>query len=297
MKKSALFVVTTILLISLTGCSIFSTPKADKVVIGGKNFTEQDILVYIMKDLLETKTNLKVEVKPYLGGTSVVSQALERGDLDIYPEYTGTALLNILGQPAINDPQAAYQRVKTIYKEQKKLIWLMPFGFNNTYTMTMRADRAAELGIETISDLVQHAPEMVLGSTHEFLERIDGYKGIEKVYGMTFKDLKGMDPGLTYAACRDQKADVIDAFATDGRIQAFHLKVLKDDKQFFPPYYAAPVIREDTLKRYPQIAEVLNQLAGKLDDKQMSRLNAQVDLEKKDPKEVARQWLKEQGLI
>lgn len=297
MKKVAIVLVTALLALSLTGCSIFSSAKGNTIVIGGKNFTEQDVLVFIMKDLLEAKTKLKVEVKPYLGGTSVVSQALERGDLDLYAEYTGTALINILGQPVINDPEKAYKRVEELYREQKKLVWLKPFGFNNTYTMTMRADRAADLGIETISDLAQFAPEMTLGSTHEFLERPDGYKGLQQVYSITFKDQKGMDPGLTYAACRDQKVDVIDAFATDGRIQAFRLKTLKDDKQFFPPYYAAPVVRQATLQKHPEIAEVLNLLAGKLDDKQMSNLNAQVDLEKKDPQQVARLWLKTQGLI
>lgn len=297
MKKAILLLMIIVLSVSLAGCSSTSSVKSDKIVIGGKNFTEQDILVYIMKDLIEAKTNLKVEAKPYLGGTNVVAQALERGDLDIYAEYTGTGLINILGEKSINDPEAAYQKVKQMYKDKKQLIWLKPFGFNNTYTLSMRADHAEKLGIETVSDLVKHAPTLNLGSTHEFLEREDGYKGMQKVYGVNFASTKGMDPGLTYAACRDGKVDVIDAFSTDGRIPAFNLKVLKDDKKFFPPYYAAPVIREDTLKKHPEIADVLNLLAGKLDDKQMSILNAKVDLEKKDAKDVAREWLKSQGLI
>lgn len=296
MKRILLILLVILVAVSVTACSTSSTAK-DKIVIGGKNFTEQDVLVHIMKELLEAKTTLKVEIKPYLGGTNIVSQALDRGDLDIYAEYTGTGLMNILGLPGINDPEAAYQKVKQIYEEQKKIIWLKPFGFNNTYTITMRVEQANAMGIENISDLAKHAPNLILGSTHEFLERQDGYKGMQKVYGFTFADVKGMDPGLTYAACRDKKVDVIDAFATDGRIPAFNLKVLKDDKNFFPPYYAAPIVRADTLKKHPQIADVLNLVAGKLDDKQMSMLNAQVDLEKKDPKEVARQWLIAQGLI
>lgn len=297
MRKFVLFVIVLLLSLSLVGCSSFTGGKSDKVVIGGKNFTEQDILVHIMKELLEAKTKLKVEVKPYLGGTNVVSQAMERGDLDIYAEYTGTALVNILGQPSMNNPDAAYEKVKQIYKEQKRLVWLKPFGFNNTYTLSMRADQAEKLGINSFSDLAKQAPQLALGATHEFLERSDGYMGLQKVYGMNFVSMNGMDPGLTYAACRDNKVDVIDAFSTDGRITAFNLKVLKDDKNFFPPYYAAPVVREETLKKHPEIAETLNLLAGKLDDKQMSVLNAKVDLEKKDPKEVAREWLKAQGLI
>lgn len=297
MKKIILLVMILILSVSLVGCSSTASVNSDKIVIGGKNFTEQDILVYIMRDLIEAKTNLKVEVKPYLGGTNVVAQALERGDLDLYAEYTGTGLMNILGEKVINDPEVAYQKVKQLYKDKKQLIWLKPFGFNNTYTLSVRADHAAQLGLEKISDLIKHESSLTLGATHEFLEREDGYKGMQKTYGLNFHETKGMDPGLTYAACRDGKVDVIDAFATDGRIPAFNLKVLKDDKNFFPPYYAAPVIREDTLKKHPELAEVLNLLAGKLDDKQMSSLNAKVDLEKKDPQTVAREWLKAQGLI
>lgn len=297
MKKVTLLLIIVLITALLAGCSAFTGKQSDRIVIGGKNFTEQDILVYIMKDLIEAKTNLKVETKPYLGGTNVVAQALDRGDIDIYAEYTGTALLSILGQPVINNPEQAYQKVKQLYQDEKKLVWLKPFGFNNTYTLSMRADQAAQLGVSSISDLMKHAPSLVLGSTHEFLERPDGYKGLQKLYGITFSDAKGMDPGLTYAACRDAKVDVIDAFATDGRIPAFNLQVLKDDKNFFPPYYAAPVVRAETLKKHPEIADALNTLAGKLDDKQMSQLNAKVDLEKKDPKDVAREWLKSQGLI
>lgn len=161
----------------------------------------------------------------------------------------------------------------------------------------MRAADAAQLGIETISDLIKHAPKMILVSEQEFLERDDGYKGLQKTYGINFKETKGMDAGLMYEAVKSGKADVNDAFATDGRIDAFNLKVLKDDKQFFPPYYAAPIVRDDTLKKHPQIADVLNLLAGKLDDETMRKLNSQVDLEKKDAKNVAREWLKAQGLI
>jgi osmoprotectant transport system substrate-binding protein len=296
MKKGSWLLLVIFLAVAVAGCSL-GGEKSERIVIGGKNFTEQDILVYLMKYIIEDKTNLKVETKPFLGGTSVVAQALDRGDIQIYAEYTGTALINLLQQPLINDPQKAYEKVKQIYKEQKRITWLQPFGFNNTYTLTMRADKAAELGIEKFSDLVAKGPDLVLGCTQEFLERPDGYKGLQKVYGMNFKSVNGMDPGLTYAAARDGKVDVIDGFATDGRIPAFNLKVLKDDKQFFPPYYAAPIVREEVLNKHPQIADALNLLAGKLDDKEMAALNAQVDLEKKDAKDVAKQWLKSQGLI
>lgn len=295
-KRLAICLMIMVLTVVVAGCS--STSKdSGKIVIGGKNFTEQDVLVYLMKYTIEDKTKLKVDVKPYLGGTSIVAQALERGDLDIYAEYTGTGLMNILGQPLITDPQAAYDKVKKMYKEQKKIIWLEPFGFNNTYTVTMRADVADSLGVTKVSDLVDKASGLTLGCTQEFLERPDGLKGLQTKYGMRFKQVNGMDPGLTYAAVRDKKVDVIDAFATDGRIATFNLKVLEDDKQFFPPYYAAPIIREDTLQKYPQIGDALKLLAGKLNDKEMASLNAKVDLEKKDAKEVAKTWLKQKGII
>ncbi|MCC5464266.1 glycine betaine ABC transporter substrate-binding protein [Pelosinus baikalensis] len=297
MKKTAILLLSVLVVMVFTGCSLLSGKNSNTVVIAGKNFTEQDILVYMMKYVIEDQTKLKVETKAFLGGTSVVSQAIERGDIDIYPEYTGTALINLLGEPMISDPQAAYDKVKNIYKEKKQIIWLEPFGFNNTYTLTMRTDEAERLGINTISDLAAKADRLMLGCTQEFLERADGQKGLEEKYGFKFAAASGMDPGLTYAAVRDKKVDVIDGFSTDGRIVAFNLKVLEDDKKFFPPYYAAPIIREDTLKKHPEIADALKLLAGKLNETEMAKLNAKVDLEKQDPKAVAKEWLQSKGLI
>lgn len=285
------------LAVSLVGCSLMAGKDTDRVVIGGKNFTEQDILVYIVKDLLEDKTKLKVDVKPYLGGTQIVAQAMDRGDIDIYVEYSGTALLNLLKEQPIKDSQQVYDKVKAIYKEKKHIVWLEPLGFNNTYTLTMRAEDAQRLGIEKFSDLAPYVSRLKMGTTAEFQERPDGYPGLKKVYDFDFTDISTIDPGLTYVACKEGEVDVIDAFATDGRITAFNLKVLKDDKNFFPPYYAAPIVREETLEKHPEIAEVLNLLVGKLDDKAMSELNSKVDIDKQDSKTVAHEWLKERGLI
>ncbi|MDF2633167.1 MAG: ABC-type glycine betaine transport, periplasmic subunit [Pelosinus sp.] len=297
MRKIAMLLLSILVVMVFTGCSLLTGKDSNKVVIGGKNFTEQDVLVYMMKYVIEDQTKLKVETKAFLGGTSVVAQAIERGDIDIYAEYTGTALINLLGEPAMNDPQAAYDKVQKIYKEKKQIVWLEPFGFNNTYTLTMRFDEAERLGINTISDLASKADSLMLGCTQEFLERADGQKGLEEKYGFKFAAANGMDPGLTYAAVRDKKVDVIDGFSTDGRIAAFNLKVLKDDKKFFPPYYAAPIIRAEVLQKHPEIADALKLLAGKLDEKEMAKLNAKVDLEKQDPKAVAKEWLQSKGLI
>lgn len=294
MKKWAVLVSALMIGLALSGCF---GGQGGSIVIGGKNFTEQDILVYLMKETIEGKTDLKVKTKPFLGSTQVVAQALERGDLDLYAEYTGTALLAVLGEPVNTDPQAVYDHVKQRYEQEKGIVWLEPFGFNNTYTLSMRRQQAEAMGIRSISDLAKHAGQMHLGASYEFLERPDGYQGVKDRYGLEFLAASGMDSGLTYAACRDGKVEVIDAFATDGRIPAFDLKVLVDDKQCFPPYVAAPIVRADTLKKHPEIKEALALLAGKLDNREMARLNAQVDIDKKDPQTVARQWLKEQGIL
>ncbi|EOC99486.1 glycine betaine ABC transporter substrate-binding protein [Caldisalinibacter kiritimatiensis] len=294
MRRIALILLLAITMSTVVGCGF---ENSERIVIGGKNFTEQELLVYLLEGVIEGKTDVEVETKPYLGGTNVVDKALERGDLDVYVEYTGTALLSILGMEAMNDPDAVYEKVKKVYEEDRNLIWLEPLGFNNTYTLAMKKDKVEELGIQTFSDLKKHAPNLVLAGTQEFLERVDGYKGLKKAYDMNFKDVKGMDPGLTYRAVKDDKVDVNTAFATDGRIAAFKLVTLKDNKNYFPPYYAAPIIRKDTLEKYPQLEDAINSLAGKLNDEVMRQLNAQVDIEKKDAKKVALEWLKSEGII
>lgn len=271
---------------------------SDTIVVGGKNFTEQDILTHMLASLIEDKTDLHVIRKPFLGGSQVTHSALLSGGIDIYPEYTGTGWTSVLKeQPIGGEPEETYKRVKAAYEQNFNVTWLRPIGFNNTYTLAMRRDRAEREGIETFSDLARKSPEFLLGATHEFLERPDGYPGLQQAYGMKFKEVKGLDAGLTYSAVKEGTADVNDAFSTDGRIEAFDLKVIKDDKRYFPPYYAVPVIRMETLKEHPELEEVLNLLAGKIDDRTMSLLNGRVDLEGKQAREVAEEWLREAGLI
>ncbi|RKP47912.1 ABC transporter permease subunit [Cohnella endophytica] len=271
---------------------------SDKIVVGGKNFTEQDILAHMMASLIEAKTDLQVVRKPYLGGSQVTHNALIKGYIDIYPEYTGTGWTSVLKeQPIGGKPEETYRRVKEAYEQQFNVTWLRPIGFNNTYTLAMKRERAEQEGIETFTDLTRKSSNFVLGATHEFLERPDGYRGLQQAYGMKFKETKGLDPGLTYSAVKEGTTDVNDAFSTDGRIEAFGLKVLKDDKNYFPPYYAAPIIRMETLQAHPELEEVLNLLAGKIDDRTMSVLNGKVDLEGQQARAVAEQWLKDSGLI
>ncbi|SHK38555.1 osmoprotectant transport system substrate-binding protein [Anaerobranca californiensis DSM 14826] len=290
-------IIVPILLIGIILLSVGCSTQKEGIAIGGKDFTEQDILVYIIGELIENNTDIPVRYRNYLGGTNIVDGAIRRGDLDIYVEYTGTAYINLLGLEPINDSQRVYEIVAQEYAEKFNIKWLKPLGFNNTYTLAMRRAHAEELGIEKISDLVPFAQDLTLGATHEFLERKDGYLGLQEVYGITFGDTRGLDPGLTYAAVRDGAVDVNDAFSTDGRIVAFDLKVLEDDKNFFPPYYAVPIIRMDTLEKYPQLEEIINKLAGRLTDEIMQKLNAKVDLDGENARDVARNWLKSEGLI
>ena len=288
--------VITVMLIALLGMAACGGGE-NKVVIGSKEFTEQVILREMMAALIEGNSDIKVEQK-FLGGTLICFNSLKNGEIDLYAEYTGTALTAILKRPLMTDPQEVYVTVKDAFKQQYELVWLEPLGFNNTYTLTMRRDQAEELGVQKISDLKAHKDKLTSGFTHEFVERPDGYPGLVKHYGFELeKKPKGMDTGLMYKAIAEGNVDLICGFSTDGRIPAFDLVMLEDDKQFFPPYYAAPVIREDTLKKYPELEGILNKLAGKIDDKTMAQLNYKVDEEKRQAAEVAKEFLQKHSLI
>lgn len=275
-----------------------STEEVDTVVVGGKKFTEQIILVHMMTQLLEENTDLDVVNRADLGPTDVMHQAMLDGDVDIYAEYTGTAYMTVLKEELdTTDPDVIYERVKQAYNEEYSMTWLAPFQFNNTYAIAMREDHAEELGIEKISDLVSHTPHLSLGSDFYFFEREDGFDNFNAVYGLEWGDSKGMDPGLMYSAVRDEQIDAITAYATDGRIPRFNLKILEDDKGFFPPYFAAPVIRNEVLEKHPEIADILNELAPHLTMEKMAELNSIVDIDGEKSSKVARDFLIEIGLI
>ncbi|MEZ7792003.1 glycine/betaine ABC transporter substrate-binding protein [Niallia circulans] len=277
----------------------FSSGKSgkDTITITGKNFTEQEIMVYIMGHLIEEHTDLKVNYESFLGGTAPAFEGVNTGNYDMYMEYTGTGLLSILKEDMVSDPDEAYEIVKKRFKEDYNLVWLEPFGFNNTYTLTLRKEDAEKYQIKTISDLKKIAPDLTLGSEPEFLEREDGYPGLIDTYGIQFKNTQAMDSGIMYSAIKNGDVDVIDAFSTDGRIPAFDLQVLEDDQNFFPPYYATPVIRAETLEKYPELEDVLSMLVGKIDNEKMQELNAKVDIDKEQYEDVAVEFLKEEGLI
>lgn len=285
------------------------------VGIGSKDFTESIVLGEIVAQLLEAN-DYNVERQLNLGGTVVAHEALVNGDIDTYVEYTGTGLLAILGMelPKSEDTadeataestpaagggiaQTVYDIVAEEYPEQFGVEWLEPWGFNNTYALALRADQAEELGVVTISDLVEHAGDLVIGAPQETLVREDGIPGLEATYGLEFKDVIGLDPGLMYSAIDNGEVDVITAFATDARIESLNLQLLEDDKQFYPPYFAAPIVRQELLEESPEVRDILNSVAGNLDDARMTELNYQADEEGKEIEDVARDFLSEAGLV
>jgi osmoprotectant transport system permease protein len=279
------------------GASGLSRKSLETIRIGTKNFTEQLVLGELMAQLIENKAGLQVERRFNLGGTMICHEALINGEIDLYPEYTGTALTAILKQPVISDPEEAFRHVDSAYRERYGVVWLKPFGFNNTYAITVRRSDALKHGWVSISDLRATAHRLRAGFTSEFVERPDGYVGLKQIYGLEFGEVRDMDPALMYQAVAKEEVDVICAFATDGRIASYDLKPLRDDRGYFPPYQAASVINEALLDAYPELTKILSSLGGLLDDHLMQDLNFKVDAKKQSPAEVARAFLLARNLI
>lgn len=276
-----------------------SSDSAGTVIVGSKDFTEQFIVAEMYAQLLE-KEGFTVERKLNLGGTPIAHEAMMNGDIDLYPEYTSTGLLTMLKLDPIQDAQEIYTTVKSGYEQQYNLTWLTPSPFNDTQALAMTKEVAAQYGIQTYSDLSQKASELALGGPAEFLEREDGLKGLQQAYGgFEFKEVKQLGTGsLRYQALLEGQVDVVVAFGTDGAIKGNDLLLLVDDLVFYPIYNVAPVIRQDTLEKYPQIEKILNDFAPLLTDEIMSGLNWQVDgPEGKEPADVARAFLLEKGLV
>jgi osmoprotectant transport system substrate-binding protein len=283
----------------LVAATISTAAMAQNIVVGGKDFTEQQIMAQMTAQLLKAK-GFTVDVKSGMG-SAVVRQAQENGQIDVYWEYTGTSLITY---NKINDRLSAddtYAKVKAL-DAAKGLVWLNPSKANNTYALAMNQDEAKKLGIASLSDLakaVKGGKSLTFGCNAEFYARPDGLKPLEQAYGFEFPraNVKRMDSGIVYQALKDKQVDVGLVFATDGRIPAFHFVVLKDDKGFFPAYALTPVVRKASLDANPKLAEILNALSAKLDDATMARLNASVDVDKKSIESVAHGFLTEQHLI
>ncbi len=270
--------------------------------IASKAWTEQLILGSMLLQLLEAN-GYPVEDRTGLGETPVITPALHAGEVDIYWEYTGTTLMTLMGHEQVAEPDEAYNLVKEWDKNENDIVWLDYAPANNTYTLMMRGEHAQELGIESISDLAAYINEkpdaITLATDVEFLERVDGIPGLEEMYGFEFNRDKviTMAIGLTYGALRDEKVDVAMGFGTDGRIPAFGFINLEDDKGFFPVYNPAPLVRQEILDAYPDLAELINQLPPLLDNETLANLNKTVDVDQNEPEDVARQFLIDNGLI
>jgi osmoprotectant transport system substrate-binding protein len=281
------------ILLFVTSCQ---RPR-NHIVVASKNFTEQVVLAELMAQHIERRLHVEVERRFYLGGSYIAHQALIAGRIDIYPEYTGTALTAILKLPPQHERTAAYDTVKREYAQRFQIATEKPFGFNNTFAMIIRGEDARNLSISTLSQAATVASQWRVGVGYEFLERPDGYNGLVAAYGLRFKDKpRVMDLGLLYRSLQEHQVDIVAGNSSDGLIAALGCVVLKDDKNYFPPYEAVSLVRQDALARFPGLDAALAELAGKISDDEMRRLNYAIDGEHRDVKTVASEFLNSKGL-
>ena len=293
MLRFVAFLALTCLVLALGACS----REKETVRIATKPMTEQFILGEMLSQLIETHTGLKVElVKGVGGGTGNIHPALCAGEFDAYPEYTGTGWAYVLKKDGQPEPEVMLSELRSAYAPMG-LAWTAVYGFNNTYALAVREEFAREHDVETFSDLASLAPELVFGAEYDFFERDDGYNALSRAYGFAFKRTVDMDIGLKYQALESGKADVMVVFTTDGKLVSSPVRVLKDDKSFFPSYHCATVVRTATLERHPELVSLLARMEQILDDEGMAVLNAAVEEQGQNERDVARVFLQTRGLI
>lgn len=292
-KAMSLLMVLCLVMVS-TGCA----KEEKRVVVASKPMTEQFIIAEMIIALIEEETDITVEHKQGIGGgTSNIHPAMEKGEIDIYPEYTGTGWMFVLKEDLITDPMKLYDEVKKSYKDTYDIVWSGLYGFNDTYGLGINRSLAEEHNLETYTDLAAKSELFIFGAEFDFFERDDGFPGLDAAYGFEFKDMAELDIGLKYQAVGADEVDLINIFSTDGRLKEFDLKVLEDDKNFFPSYYCATLIRQETLDEYPELGGVLDMLTGQISNDEMTELNYLVEIEKQEAKVVAVNFLTEKGLI
>ncbi|MBS0271370.1 MAG: ABC transporter permease subunit [Proteobacteria bacterium] len=298
--KKILFGIASIILLVWVGHSlskeIFFKPSKS-IVIASKNFTEQHILAELMAQLIEAKTDLTVIRKFNLGTTVIVHQALLRGDIDLYPEYTGTAYMIVLKESWNTKEKDILEKVRNSYKNKFNLLWLGLFGFSNSQALAVKKKFAEDHRITSLSELSQISDHLKIAAQPDTLKREDGLPGLSNAYGLNFKNIMQVDSNLLFTAIAHEKVDVIAVSTTDGKLQAFDLVTLEDDKNFYPPYQAAPVIREVVLKTYPELHQVLSPLFGFISQQKISKLNYEVDVKCFSPAEAAHKFLLEFNLL
>jgi osmoprotectant transport system substrate-binding protein len=274
-----------------------SPPRPDHPVIGAKNFTEQVVLGELLAQEIEAKSNLKVERRFYLAGSYICQQALVSGRIDAYPEYTGTALTAVLKQPVDRDPDLVLKTIRQLYASRYHIRVADPLGFENTFAMVIRGEDARALHLSTLSEAAKYAPQWRLGVGYEFEQRPDGLPGLSTAYGLKFAAApRTMDLGLLYRALEAHQVDMIAANSTDGPIQALGLVALQDDRHYFPPYQAVPLVREEALQRWPQMQTALDALAGKITAEDMRAMNEAIDGRHRDPAKVVLEFRNKRGL-
>lgn len=281
-------------LAATAGCR---TQRGDAIIVGSKNFTEQIVLAELFAQQIEAHSTLHVERRVNLGGTLLCHDALVARKIDLYPEYTGTALMAVLKEPPQSDPSAVFHRVQDQYRTRFGVEVMPPLGFNNTFAMVVRGDDAAKLHLRTISDIGTFAPKWRAGFGYEFMERSDGYRGWVAAYGLHFSgEPRILDLGLLYRALADRQVDLVAGNSTDGLIAALGMVALEDDRRYFPPYEAVALVRRAMLDKHPEAGAALSQLSGKISEEEMRRMNYAVDGEHRDPAEVVREFRKAKNL-
>jgi len=295
--------VTALSMISIVALSIMILPllnfkEQEEIVIAGKLGSEPEILINMYKLLIENETDLTVQLKPGLGKTSFVFNALKSGSIDIYPEFTGTAISEFLKEEAINNNQEdVYHQAQEGMMNKFGMVMLSPMKYNNTYALAVSKEMAETYDLQSISDIKPLQETIKAGFTLEFNDREDGYLGIQNRYGITLSNITTMEPKLRYQAIETGNIDLLDAYSTDSEIRQYNLKVLADDQQLFPPYQGAPLLRKETVDKYPEIETALNKLANRITDDEMREMNYQVNVEGKNVEDVAREYLMKAGLL
>jgi osmoprotectant transport system substrate-binding protein len=284
------------LLLATLSCSACHAPSRPQLVISSKFFTEQVVLAELLAQHIEARTGIHVQRKANLGGTLLVQKAMLSGDVDLYVEYTGTALTAVLGENPQGDSNAVYQRVKEEYARRFAFEVTEPLGFANSFAMVVRGEDARDRHLATMSDLAPVAPRWRVGVGYEFLERPDGYLGWTRRYSLNFgKEPSVLDLGLLYRALAEKKVDIVAGNSTDGLIDALGFVPLRDDRHYFPPYDAVPVVRRAALEKFPQLRAALSDLAGKISEDEMRHLNRQVDADQRDVIAVVREFRVRKG--
>ncbi|MFY4775632.1 glycine betaine ABC transporter substrate-binding protein [Metabacillus sp. RGM 3146] len=297
MPKAIKYPITALIIASL--CALMtSCGSSDTIRIGAATYTETKIMAAIYKELIEDKTDIKVDITPDLLSNPMILKSMKRGDLDMALVYTGVIFNNFFPVKQTTDREAVLKQAKEGFNKYYDFTWFDPLGWENTYALTVREDVAKEKGLNTISDLKKYQSNMKFGVDSSWMERKqDGYPAFIKKYGFHFKQTYAMDINLVYEAVANKRVDVVLAYSTDPRLIQYKLKTLKDDRHFFPPYDASMVVRNEILKKHPEVKSILNELKGKINEETITKLNYEVDIKNRNERDVAREFLQKQGLL